>query len=81
MRRCGIAERRRFVVSPRFREIKWLKLTTRSASYGEMKFGVAVRSIPKPLFDFESDEDVAAWKNISLADAGKRRFLGRVQIA
>src|SRR5712691_5200300 len=27
MRRCGIAEPRRFVVSPRFREIKWLKLT------------------------------------------------------
>ena len=26
MRRCGMAERRRFVVSPRFLEIKWLKL-------------------------------------------------------
>ena len=46
------------------KEINWLKLVTRNAVYGDSKFGVALRSIPKSLFNFESEAEITSWSNL-----------------
>lgn len=49
------------------KDIRWLKLATVSATYAKWKFGVALRSLPKPLFDFEAENDLECWSNLEVS--------------